>query len=626
MKQTRALLEALANGGGQSIDRELAERLIEIAQAVVLLLDSTGRVVFYNRFLERLSGIALDEARGQDWFSTFLPERDHERIRSLFGRAIAGEPVVNNLNAIRTREGDERLIEWCGSVLRGPQGETLGLLSLGIDVTERARLERDTKVQAQLVQDVSDAIIAVDPEGRIESWNQAAEVIYGFSADEAVGQPMTDLVATETSPQARAQAMEHLQAHGTWRGEYVHHRKDGSPVYVQAQVSVVRDADGAVRGLVAVNRDTSAEVEAKRRLRESERRYRAIFEQTHQLAGVLATDGTLLDANQRSLDAVGVAREQVIGRPFCETAWWSHSPELQRRLNDAIARAAMGQTVRFEAEHPRVDGTMATVDFSIRPIFDEHGKVELLIPESVDITQQRRLQQELLERQRLAAIGTTASMFAHEIANPLNNMTLQGRLLAGRLQRIGAGDDISITLDRLLDEVRRLSALLGEFRALAQRQRIEFEPTDLKALVNEVIQLHVVPAGAAFRIEQAFPEDMPTIAASPDKLKQVLINLCKNALEAMPEGGVLRIEGAFGEDAVRLCVCDTGTGIPPGLDVLQPFESTKAGGTGLGLPIAREIVRAHGGELRYTSQLGRGTTFEVELPRRSPSTQHGRAR
>jgi signal transduction histidine kinase len=119
-------------------------------------------------------------------------------------------------------------------------------------------------------------------------------------------------------------------------------------------------------------------------------------------------------------------------------------------------------------------------------------------------------------------------------------------------------------------------------------------------------------------VVRRLPTDLPTVVASRDKLKQVLINLCKNALEAMPDGGELHVEASHLEEAVVIRITDTGVGIRPDTDVFVPFESTKPQGTGLGLPIARQIVVAHGGHLDYESVPGEGTTFTLMLPRRSP--------
>jgi two-component system cell cycle sensor histidine kinase/response regulator CckA len=125
-------------------------------------------------------------------------------------------------------------------------------------------------------------------------------------------------------------------------------------------------------------------------LEASDRRFRAIFDQTFQFIGLMATDGRLVEANRTALQFAGIREEDVIGKPFWTTPWWTHSAELQKRLRDAVARAASGETVRFEATHRRQDGQLAYVDFSLKPVRDEQGAVTLLIPEGHDVTERKR--------------------------------------------------------------------------------------------------------------------------------------------------------------------------------------------------------------------------------------------
>lgn len=172
----------------------------------------------------------------------------------------------------------------------------------------------------------------------------------------------------------------------------------------------VRDAAGHVAGLVGIARDITGVKEAEERLRESERRFRAIFDSTFQFMGLLAPDGTLLEGNRTALDAIGARREDVVGRPFWETPWWAHSPALQERLRDAVRRAAAGETVRFEAEHVTPAGPIV-VDFSLKPVCDETGQVVMMIPESRDITERKRAEERLRQgeqRYRSLVEATTA--------------------------------------------------------------------------------------------------------------------------------------------------------------------------------------------------------------------------
>jgi len=196
-------------------------------------------------------------------------------------------------------------------------------------------------------------------------------------------------------------------------------------------------------------------------------------------------------------------------------------------------------------------------------------------------------------------------------------MYMAAQLLERRLAKRRDLIDGTLTtpLRNLMSEIKRLTVLLEEFRALARRQKLNLRSTSLAPLVADLLAVET-PAYTArgIKVEQVFPPDLPLIVADSEKLKQVLLNLCKNATEAMPEGGTLTVRAHNSGGQVRLEVSDTGVGIPAGVDIFEPFITTKPQGTGLGLTIVRQIVSAHKGTLTYRSVSGEGTTFTVALP------------
>ena len=233
-----------------------------------------------------------------------------------------------------------------------------------------------------------------------------------------------------------------------------------------------------------------------------------------------------------------------------------------------------------------------------------------------DISEKVRLQRELLDRERLATIGTTAAKFAHEVSNPLNGMFTQVQLMQRRLARAENPDErLQRGVEMLLRDIDRLNGLLDEFRSLSRRPHMDARPTDLVALCRELVMVEGPRmAEVNVKIEQKLEDGVPAVRADADKIKQVLLNLCKNAAEAMPDGGTVTVTAHVHDDRVALKIADTGQGIPDGLDIFAPFATSKPEGTGLGLPIVRQIITAHGGALHCDSDES-GTTFTVELPR-----------
>jgi signal transduction histidine kinase len=196
-------------------------------------------------------------------------------------------------------------------------------------------------------------------------------------------------------------------------------------------------------------------------------------------------------------------------------------------------------------------------------------------------------------------------------------MYMAAQLLERRLarQQSEVDEKALVSLRNLIGEIKRLVTLLDEFRTLARRQKVNLQTVSLAAVVGDVLAAESLPYKAqGITLEQSFPHDLPLVRVDTEKMKQVVLNLCKNAVEAMPEGGKLTVSAANSGEQVRLEIRDTGVGIPAGVDIFEPFITTKSKGTGLGLTIVRQIVAAHNGTLTYHSTPGQGTTFTVTLP------------
>lgn len=178
-------------------EKDFAETIIKTAQTIVLILDIWGRIVRFNPFMEELSGYALAEVRGKDWFSTFLPEGDRERIRNLFRKAINNIPTRGNVNPIVTKNGSEREIEWYDKTLRDAHGRVVGLLVIGHDITERKRIEEALKTSEEryriLVEMANDAII-VAQDDRLKFVNNQAVKLLNYSRESLLTRPFTDFI------------------------------------------------------------------------------------------------------------------------------------------------------------------------------------------------------------------------------------------------------------------------------------------------------------------------------------------------------------------------------------------------------------------------------------------------
>jgi signal transduction histidine kinase len=249
------------------------------------------------------------------------------------------------------------------------------------------------------------------------------------------------------------------------------------------------------------------------------------------------------------------------------------------------------------------------------------GEVSLVYGIGIDVTERRALEKRAADAEALSAMGTLALNLAHEIRNPLNAAVLQLHLLGRHVGKLAVDDEVRAALHRKAqivgDEIGRLNRLLTDFLELARPRAAVREPVHFARLVADVLDLEQGSAAdRGVAVERDLPGDC-LLMADPEKLKQVVINLVMNALEATKGGGTLRVRVSCDPEKVTLVVEDTGSGIEPGAlpQVFDPFFTTKEAGTGLGLSIVRKIVDQHRGEVRIQSDRGVGTNVTVTLPR-----------
>ena len=328
--------------------------------------------------------------------------------------------------------------------------------------------------------------------------------------------------------------------------------------------------------------------------------------------------GCIVLFNAAAERVFGYSAREIAGRKvndlMAEPYASEHDQYIERYEKTGEARA-IGRIRTVTAR--RKNGELFPIELSVTEIeADDDVHYAAFIR---DISEKERLHAQLVENERLVAIGTTAAKIGHELANPLNGMSLTIQLLEQRLRKQSnlLDTQITSTVNRLHNEVSRLGTLLEQFRSLSRREKFNFQRTTLTALVGEALEIEMPRyAELGIQVECSFPSHLPTIIVDIDKMKQVIFNLTKNAAEAMAGGGKISIKGSASENSIVLEISDTGTGIPPGIDIFEPFFTTKPQGTGIGLSIVQQIVSAHGGSISYKSEHGKGTTFVITLPQK----------
>jgi PAS domain S-box-containing protein len=359
------------------------------------------------------------------------------------------------------------------------------------------------------------------------------------------------------------------------------------------------------------------------KLQQSEEQFRLLVEGVKEYAiYMMSPKGIVATWNSGAQRIKGYRAQEIVGKHF--SCFFHPQDRAAGKPEKALEIAAT--TGKFEEENLRVrkDGSVFWANVVITALYKNGGQLYGFAKVVRDITERKQVEQRLREHERLAVLGTTAAVFAHEIGNPLNSLSTSLQLVSKSLA--GSADPVleeTLELSRL--ELQRLTALLNDYRSFAKPQGLNIEPTEMRKLFEEVLApaiKHYEDQGIDTAFE--FDSNLPLIPVDREKIKQVILNLCKNAVEAMPNGGSLKCKAYERADCMVIEVADTGTGIAEGLNVFQLFRTTKPQGTGLGLPIVEQIISEHRGSVDYVTQLGKGTTFRISLPLTSaihPSTE-----
>lgn len=479
---------------------------------------------------------------------------------------------------------------------------------------------------AAIVESSDDAIISKTLDGVIRTWNGGAERLFGYSADEAIGRSIYLIIPKDRHDEERT-IIERLV-----RGERIDHfetiraAKDGRLIDISLTVSPLRDAEGRIVGASKVARD----ITHRKLAATADAKFRALFEQATQFAGILTVEGVLLEANRISLEACGFTREDVIGKLFWDCGWWNRSRELMDMVQTGCRLAAAGETFRTESKYFVADGGVRTVDFAISPVLDSQGRVVFLAPTGMDITERKRLEEELHQRaQQLIEADQKKDDFiallAHELRNPLapvRNGLQVIKLSAGDPAAVAAVRDM---MDRQLTHmVRIIDDLLDVSRIGRNKMDLRLERITLADAVKNAVETAAPTFEASgVDLQVSLPTQPVPLQADLTRLAQVFSNLLSNSAKYTKRGGRVWMKAKRDGGDVVVSVMDTGIGIPRDalptiFDMFSQVDRSIeriTGGLGIGLALVKGLTEMHGGTVSAASEgMNKGSTFTVRLP------------
>jgi len=491
------------------------------------------------------------------------------------------------------------------------------------DEVSRARL-------AAIVSSSDDVIVSKTLEGVITSWNPAAERLFGWTAEEAVGRHITLIVpedrwAEEEDVLARIRRGERMD-----HFETVRRTKDGRLRVMSITVSPLKDGTGRIIGASKVARDVT-----ERRLSEvAARRLAAVVESSDDIIVSKTLEGIITSWNPAAERILGWTAAEAIGRHITLIVPDDRLAEEE----DVLARIRRGERVdHFETVRRTKDGRRIDVAITISPIKDASGRLVGASKVGRDISERRRLEDQRARllmhereaRRRAEALSNAKdellATVSHELRTPLNSIFGWARLIqSGSLDEAGRVRAINAILRNASAQTRLVDDLLDISRIAAGRMRLDFERVDLNATIEAALET-VRPAARAkdIALVAALDDSVGSLEGAPDRLQQVVWNLLMNSVKFTPPGGRVEIISERRAESIAVVVRDTGQGIAPHVlpYVFEPFRqedssSTRAqGGLGLGLTLVHRLVELHGGTVTAESAgKGQGATFTVTLP------------
>jgi PAS domain S-box-containing protein len=630
---------------------ERLKAIIDASPLPIIAMDNQGIVKLWSHAAEKVFGWEAREVL--DRVYPLLPEHRNKEFRSLFRRLNKGESMYGDTVLRERKDGSTLPVSRYSAPLRDASGRITGTMAVLEDITERKRAEDELKASESnyraIFNAANDAIFVLDPEtGAIIDVNSKLCEMYGFSREEAL---LLDIEAFSSGhpPYTQEFALAYVRKAGLGKSqlfEWMAKRKDGQVFWVE--VSIKKTMLGGIPRALAAVRDISERRRAEESLRESEERFRQIFEQNEDAAMIINPETlAVVDVNSAMIRRYGHPQKRLFRQG---AGLFLQQPELDK-VRQALSeihhtgKADISPLITFGKNDERIITSFKAKLIKAREVPYAYCSFR-------DITERLRIQEEtkkmqtkLLQTNKMAALGTLSSGIAHEINNPVNFILSNAQMLHD------AWKDIDLIIDeharilgepaiggfaygeareimpRLLSGIiegsHRISTILAGLREFAREDK---SPLEQKVSVNTVlekaftiIQNQLRNYTSHFHCSPA-PEDLH-VRGSLQQLEQMVINLTMNALQSLPDtncGVYVSVSRDRQARNVVIKVRDQGVGMSPEVQkrIFDPFFTTRldSGGTGLGLSICYSIIKEHQGTIEVESEPGRGTSVFVRIP------------
>jgi PAS domain S-box-containing protein len=597
----------------QAVRRSAAERalreneiryrtLFQNASDLIRIVDKNNIIIYESPSSENILGYPEMSLVGKSPLDYVHPD-DRDRVMSCMLQ-IQGREKTDLVTEYRIRKENGEYL-WVESVIAnlfGVEGVD-GIVETTRPINERKQIEyilRRSEAQLRRAEEI----------GRFGSWelrldehrvnaSDGARALYGLEGTQLTFEEIQKIPLPTYRPVLDAALRDLIAGKSPYNVEFkIRQRSDGTVLDIHS----IAECDQGKNIVFGVLHDITERKQAEDALRESEEKLRAIFDSTFQFTCLLTLDGIILEANRTALDFAGVRLEDIVNRPFWETAWWGGNAALIRRLKEAIHEAARGIFVRYETEVRGAGNAIYFHDFSLKPVFNDKGEVSLLLAEARDITESKIAQKELREANDKLAL--LSNITRHDINNQLVALNAYVELLREKIP--------DSALENYFSGITQASARISTMIQFTKKYNSAGESTPQWQNMRRLVDT------AANQVNlRKIPEinDLPPgieVYADPLIVK-VFYNLMENAVRY---GGKITVIRFFIEEFAgsHIVVCeDDGDGIPAE-DKERIFDWGFGKNTGLGLALSREILGITGITIHETGTPGKGARFEITVP------------
>ncbi len=609
--------------------------LFEHAGAATIIIEEDTTISKANPEFERLSGYSKEQIEGKMSWTQFVHPEDLEQVKLYHFKRREDPKSVPSQYELRfiDRDGQTKYVLNRVTLIPGTKRSVASLL----DVTFRREAEKALRASEEryrsLFENTGAATFVVDEDLTISKVNARCEAFSGYSRQELEGKKITDFISPEDLEKVKtyhaARRIDEKSVPSEYEFAWID--RNGNKKYGLIQIGLIPGTTKTIASFVDIS-DRRLMEEA---LRKSEEKYRLHFENVNDVIFSYGPDLKVIDISPSVKRVLGYKPEEFIGKSIGELNILA--PDyVEKAFQDAM-RVFNGERIdSSEYAFINKEGQIVYGEVSGHPIIKE-GKIVGVVSVARDITKRKKaeeekalLEEQLIQAQKMEAVGTLAGGIAHDFNNLLQAILGYSQIL---LINKDPDDPETVNLKQIEMSAKRARELTQQLLAFSRRVKSELRPVDLNQEVRQVEKLlkRVIPK--MIEIEVHFGENLFPINADPAQLEQVMMNLCVNAKDAMPEGGRLILEtgnvvldevyckshlGAKPGRYVQLTISDTGGGMDKHTleHIFEPFFTTKEKdkGTGLGLAMVYGIVKNHGGYIMCYSELGKGTTFKIYFP------------